>query len=493
MSVTEDSGADSGLETHQATGPQPVLAPVFHNGEPDVSGNDAFPVVEESDDQDYNDDSLHSNSGKADKGKRPTRSLVRMDIDEISDLEERSFFTRSNRFLGPESTWRSWNTDEREVVYAIDEERAQDLSIHLFNAHSLRQRAQRSSLGPRKKMKRRRSEGESSEVVLFDPPKSWTAWPLPPFEVPRTGLIDPTDDPRPSATLEECFIAVTMRAARRRWEAREWESEEEPQHAPDTSSPVEDQLSTKTSQSEREHGLPRGNESNSDMVGVPVFTLQSVPGSDESVTREDEVESSPGGESRVPESKPVPLADNETARVLLLPSTRHILGKLDDTLRGLHHARQSYAAGRSKDKGTPIDSASEITETSWPSTRGRTSPPRHRAVSVTSVASDASTLSTSTRRTKAMRSRHKEPHDVQIERLGLRDWSDVLGMAALTGWDEQVLRRASKRCADLFGDDMLFRTFYEGGIEGEDSHFKEFLASGNIPEDDGNTASDDTE
>jgi hypothetical protein len=92
-----------------------------------------------------------------------------------------------------------------------------------------------------------------------------------------------------------------------------------------------------------------------------------------------------------------------------------------------------------------------------------------------------------------MRSRHKEPHDVQIERLGLRDWSDVLGMAALTGWDEQVLRRASKRCADLFGEDMLFRTFYDGGTEGENSHFTEFLASGHIPEDDGQTALDDTE
>ena len=45
--------------------------------------------------------------------------------------------------------------------------------------------------------------------------------------------------------------------------------------------------------------------------------------------------------------------------------------------------------------------------------------------------------------------------------LGLRDWSDVVGIASLTGWDEQVVRRTTKRCEKLFGEAMRFRTLDE--------------------------------
>jgi len=35
-----------------------------------------------------------------------------------------------------------------------------------------------------------------------------------------------------------------------------------------------------------------------------------------------------------------------------------------------------------------------------------------------------------------------------------RDWSELLGLAALIGWDEAALQRTLQRCADLFGEDM---------------------------------------
>ena len=55
-------------------------------------------------------------------------------------------------------------------------------------------------------------------------------------------------------------------------------------------------------------------------------------------------------------------------------------------------------------------------------------------------------------------------------------------MAALTGWDRDVVFRAGERCAKLFGEDMGFRTFWPGaggqeveevlvsgeGVEGDD-------------------------
>ena len=54
-------------------------------------------------------------------------------------------------------------------------------------------------------------------------------------------------------------------------------------------------------------------------------------------------------------------------------------------------------------------------------------------------------------------------YGVKGKSLGLRDWSDVLGMAALTGWNTNTVARASERCARLFGENMMFRTFREAG------------------------------
>ncbi|KAL8635232.1 MAG: hypothetical protein Q9228_007255, partial [Teloschistes exilis] len=50
--------------------------------------------------------------------------------------------------------------------------------------------------------------------------------------------------------------------------------------------------------------------------------------------------------------------------------------------------------------------------------------------------------------------------------LGLRDWSDVLGVASMCGWDPAVVSRAAARCSDLFAEGMTFRTL----LEGHDDH-----------------------
>ncbi|KAI2628060.1 hypothetical protein GGS26DRAFT_131713 [Hypomontagnella submonticulosa] len=47
-------------------------------------------------------------------------------------------------------------------------------------------------------------------------------------------------------------------------------------------------------------------------------------------------------------------------------------------------------------------------------------------------------------------------------RLGLRDWRDVLGAAALAGFPPAAVDRAARRCADLFGQSMTLHTLAEG-------------------------------
>lgn len=49
----------------------------------------------------------------------------------------------------------------------------------------------------------------------------------------------------------------------------------------------------------------------------------------------------------------------------------------------------------------------------------------------------------------------------RLGRLNLRDWSDVMGAAALAGFSPRVIKRATQRCADLFGEGMEMHTIAE--------------------------------
>jgi hypothetical protein len=68
---------------------------------------------------------------------------------------------------------------------------------------------------------------------------------------------------------------------------------------------------------------------------------------------------------------------------------------------------------------------------------------------------------------KPLKRRHVSEHSQQRSQkrqtptLGLRDWSDVLGTAAIIGFDPSVVDRAAKRCAVLLGEGMSLRTIHE--------------------------------
>jgi hypothetical protein len=47
------------------------------------------------------------------------------------------------------------------------------------------------------------------------------------------------------------------------------------------------------------------------------------------------------------------------------------------------------------------------------------------------------------------------------KKLGLRDWSEVIGTAALVGFSPDVIARAAQRCANLFEEGMTIRTMAE--------------------------------
>ncbi|KAK5194940.1 hypothetical protein LTR99_009890 [Exophiala xenobiotica] len=421
--------------------------------------------------------------------------------------DAKRFFTRPNRYFGPASTWKSWTEEERTVAQSLDRVRSQDLAIHLFNSFCLKRKAEDAKLERRTKRFKKgdeqatsiiTTEGEDDEDAVSEAaktlslPKNWTAWPMPPGEVPREDLLPllgsrpalrSRADTAPSANLEQWLIACATRFSRGRWNDRRWQDKPSDHglHS-DTkiTTPESDiegnDMSEDESNEDSEEGSLREEDTNtqSEDPEYPVFSSRAFSPSESpeakrhaSVKAEDE----DGDDNTTLNGRPVPLADDEKARQYFLPSARHILAKLDDLLLGLHRARYAYASKPSgKARGRYSNTSDEQSKSEGPgrssSRPARRKTRRRRSSSAETEASAFSSASTMSA---------KRPRRVQ--ELGLRDWSDVLGMASLTGWDSAVVERASERCATLFGQNMLFRTFHEGEAkEGNESHFTEHLA-----------------
>ncbi|ETI29196.1 hypothetical protein G647_01649 [Cladophialophora carrionii CBS 160.54] len=406
--------------------------------------------------------------------------------------DSQTYFRRPNRYFGHASTWLSWTREERTTVLSLDRVRSQDLSTHLFSAFGLKRKA-RAVAGRETKRRRKGKErassaapsgaGDDTDSVAaarlqgsdsrFRLSRSWTAWPMHPDQVPREELLPclyqdgirrAHVDFRPSAHLEEWLVATATRLARERWSTRERETEdkstatniEHDYDAAETLETVEHDQGEDSRDFEVEDASPPSGQLGDD----PIFYSQPFVFEDddddaaEGNGRSTKLEGEPSDdEATEPDGRPVALADDDKARQYFLPSARHILSNLDDLLLGLHKARYTYAAkpqgrarGRYSNSQTPEES----------STRGRSSSraASRRRVRSSSATSDVSGISTASA-FQGKRSR-------RVESLGLRDWSDIMGMASLTGWDPAIVEKASERCAKLFGENMLFRTFHEG-------------------------------
>ena len=389
---------------------------------------------------------------------------------------------RSNKFQGASKTWRTWTKKERVEFDAMEKIRARDLSAHLFNAFALRKRARElDSNGTSRTITPATGTASVDENLsaypggegtnfLFTPPKGWTAWPMPANIVPRADenrFRDPDDfwtiriepDSRGSGELEECVMAEMLRAAKDRFNARPWkeggggmESGRTSRHgsrAPTVVSGMDDEISGK-----------EYSEVESEVVDVEEYM-------------------------QMPVLKPVVTADDEKSKIVLRPAARHILTRLDDLLLGLHRARQSYVTTGGMPKVDPdVEAGYSQDDSTRTKKRGKmptndTDRDIDKQEPVQEIAQDtapnpASPPPPSRKKRKRTRSKSKsrqfsqEQTVSQLSRqqlLGRRDWSDVLGVASMTGWPAAAVMRASRRCAELFGEDMFFRTMDEGKLQ----------------------------
>lgn len=362
---------------------------------------------------------------------------------DVDSQDSTTLPSRPNKFNGPQSTWRNWIAPERDLAVSLGQLQAKDLSVHLYNSFKLRQR--NSTWDPDQRAQISKDLGEANEVSKWVPPKVWTAWPLPPGIVPRerdeTRWEDDTithvpyrsSPERPGRHLQEMLVAQVLRKAKEQFHNRQWEVE--PPSA--TTSPLQ-----------RQQSQSRGRDSSGKFS-----------------TNEDQ---------EITDQKPVVMADDQRASQILQASVQHMMTKLDDLLMGLHHARSAYLLIEDSDTESQSQTSERSTSRSKPRKRKREASTPVEGSHEMSDDSDSDSNESRPRRkksdskgkTKSARSSSRRSRSQIFRgrkgRLGLRDWSDVLGIASMTGWHQNVVGGTAARCATLFGEGVKFRTLEEG-------------------------------
>lgn len=440
-------------------------------------------------------------------------------ISDTSDIE-----VRPNRFRGSDRAWLHHTHADRSVAISLDQLNANDLSLHLYNAHHLKARLRHpqtaSSYKPWSRKSRWLPHNQDIQKPWY-PESDWTAWPLPPdfvpngnetFGRPNDGLDSYTlhkpDQPNPADSLREQLHAVMLARAHDDWKARNHQvSESHRVTTVNTATPIRYSPVRRG----RTRSLSAGPSSvpSSPSVGDDLPPLSSL---DQFVMEQDEsghIESHPDqsikdeGEKIKDKdlARPVFSADDDRSRALLDPTVSHVMSKLDRLLLALHQSRQAHTL-RTRDGDTSDSSARS-------NSRSRSTPNKSFSKALKKRTNKSSQPQTATRHSlrTATASRPSSPADLVVfddsgedetyepekpkrrsrsrsnkasstepetqitspsgkkrrntRRPGLRDWSEVLGIASLIGWDPAAIERARHRCRDLFEEDMHLFTMPE--------------------------------
>ena len=354
--------------------------------------------------------------------------------------------TASSRWLGRATKWRRLTRDDRQAATSLDQIENDDLSIHLYNAHAIKRNtySELSFQGEAGNDFGAQSKDRWKDCKRWRPKDNWTAWPLTTQEVPKcwetwsskNGLGhfdgDSTishDAPRPSKEVSELLCAEMMSHAREK-------SHESPDVDVLLSRNTQDagveetMIETDLAESTQTYESDSAGFSDNDEAEASEEQQENTD-DDESIDLGRPPGSNSSGKSSLNTShqssfnyglEPSISSDDEESILIFQPLARHVLRSFDDLLMGLHHSRQNHVP-RGSDR-----SDSE-------SSKGP--------------------------RSKSKSSRHKSARPRRPYKLGLRDWSEVLGTAAIIGWNSAVVERTVKRCSDLFGEQMSFGTIEE--------------------------------
>jgi hypothetical protein len=153
----------------------------------------------------------------------------------------------------------------------------------------------------------------------------------------------------------------------------------------------------------------------------------------------------------LPASLPEPsiLLDDSLAATIARPSLRECLKKVNSLLDALHRSRKGCRESFARCREEPLNPDSVVNDRKRRigADQSNRSPRRTKTSSALSGA----------RHSNLTRS-HLKPRD-----LACRDWSEILALAATTGWDQSTIARTAQRCASLFRENMELRCMPEYG------------------------------
>ncbi|KUI62022.1 hypothetical protein VP1G_09159 [Cytospora mali] len=437
-----------------------------------------------------------------------------------SEDSDELFENRPNRWRGPPQSWRTITEEDRLTYNALQRLRNQDLSVHLYNAFALRQTPQLALALAQVDA----DAGAGSDIDAgtgrpvrrepWAPPKGWTAWPLGAHLVPPDDFMKKTEDEdeaftfrrlqreTPSSKLEEVISANVLKFAKEKFSKRHL-SETPPSSASAKvkPEPLSSGDESPTSEAESEDG----GEMDLDGASGDQPQLKTRP--------------------PVRTFKPVVATDDDVSYGLIRPSARSILEKLDKTLSILHNSRMTSAQNLMDSAESSSEDDDEEMHRSRRTSRASSGRARSRRISRTSTKGGETTQTAEVKKTnrgrppKYVQKEGESEHDFllrrakaqkkklpghldsedengettaaegqksprkrrrgrvrrresmtedreywiqkKLERFNLRDWSDVMGAAALAGFSPEVIARATQRCANLFGQGMEMHTVNE--------------------------------
>ncbi|KAK6429212.1 N-terminal acetyltransferase [Oleoguttula sp. CCFEE 5521] len=337
---------------------------------------------------------------------------------------------RGNRFPGSASTWRHYTAEERALAASLDQLRAEDLSVHLYNAHALKARLYSAEPADNARpwmSKRAWMQRNENGDVDWHPDQHWTAWPMPAEDVPRPHeeIDERTDEDGVQSlagatnSAEDLYgelLAAMLRGAKDQFARRTWTISDARMEEAAAQDKVE-----RPRQAEEPHSSADGPAPQSRYDG-----LQSTA------------------------DVPLFSADDEAARALLHPAISQVMSKLDNLLMALHRSR----LGHVKSRHTEIDNNDRI-KTHKRKRRDTAEAEEASPESLDSPTSGGDSQAAKGRTSSKPSGKHA---------LRCRDWSEVLGFAGLTGWDPAVLDRTAARCSKLLGEEMTFRVMPETSV-----------------------------
>lgn len=367
---------------------------------------------------------------------------------------------------------------------------------------------------------------------------------------------------RPSRELEEMLLAITLRISKDRFKRRQWENSQEPDGMEGKAKNGTDTDLGSDGVNEVEAGMV-DEELPEEMsqVAQPEALEDIVPGTGKSIESFSQTSHEADGRSghnsvliEDPEPRsditydfnhPTVSADDERSIMLLRPTIRHTLSRLDELLMALHHARQTclhyaseYTESQTDPEGSnassddirksdyahpppstakqgakrsrpgrppkivlmPAHSGIDALESSQPrkkkDTRGRKrklyvplegesheemlvriARQQKKKMPFTSAPTgyNSSSPSKSARGDSRKRGTSSQAREKRSTRLGLRDWSEIVGMAALVGFPPEVIARTTQRCANLFGEGMAMLSLVENPPSGDEDRIVNFL------------------